>query len=369
MPINDHSCGDVPRDRVLHAAERICQSKSFRGSDYLSDLLTVLVECELEIRDEKPTASLIAQNVFGLGPDFRSKKDSRVRVAVKRLRTELELYNARNRPEVVIGLDPGNYKLRIGWNLTQSDDVENALQIANWYQGVATRQAHSVAYRRLANMSALQPEDPDVLAAFADLLLDGVKHGYQRDHGQVEKAGRLLEKAFSITPSNPRALLARAFLSLEDGDFDKVRNCGRSLIQSKDENWAIRGQWVLEVANGNQTSPEMEGSIPRQATEGVGWLHHNSFVRAYELGDYEQALIHANNFGMPGFFWSHLERAAAFAQLGLDLAASDELSKADALNPKFLSDPVYFLSRYITNPDASAHVLEGLERAGLRRLQ
>ena len=86
---------------------------------------------------------------------------------------------------------------------------------------------------------------------------------------------------------------------------------------------------------------------------------------SYECGEYEDALSAAIAFGMPGFFWGPLERAAALGQLGLEKAARSEIKRVCDLNPRFSEDPTRFLSCYFPREHVMQHVLEGLEKAGL----
>ncbi|MES0827963.1 hypothetical protein [Ruegeria sp. SCP11] len=357
---------EVSPEPLNRAVERICQSKEFRGSSFLGPLLRYLVGCATGNVGQKATAQSIAVEVFGLGADFRSKSNSRVRVATSRLRTALEIYDRRYLPEVSIILHPGSYVPDFSLREFEPTEVTKGLMLADWYQCVASEQAHAIVQHRLSKLVEIAPEDPSLLAAYADAMNDGYKHGFDAHGAQLDHAEGLVERALQLDPRNPRALMSSAFVALERNEYDKVHQCGRALMEIGDEASETNGQWMLDILKTDGPVESVSLSVATKSDETPGWMNHNLFVAAYRRGDYETALVHAVQFGMPLFFWSSIERAAAMAQLGLMSASKLELQRLTELNPLFARNPTKYLSSYIPYQDDILHVLEGLEKAGLR---
>ena len=69
---------------------------------------------------------------------------------------------------------------------------------------------------------------------------------------------------------------------------------------------------------------------------------------------------------MPDLFWDPIDRAAALGQLGRASEAKKAVGQILNIQPKFADDPRRFLSCFIFTDDLVDHVLEGLDKAGLR---
>jgi hypothetical protein len=96
-------------------------------------------------------------------------------------------------------MEPGDYQPHFCYRPAERTDRKKAraLQLTRWYQGVANRHAHDEALRSVEDALKALPEDPELLADFADLLLDAYKHGLFGGRRLVEKACIALEKARS----------------------------------------------------------------------------------------------------------------------------------------------------------------------------
>ena len=321
------------------------------------------MDAELAVQELPPSSKDIALNVFGKGNDFRSKCDSTVRVACSRLRKTLALYNAQVNPKILISLGPGSNRPDFQFNRPKSDVVEEALYLAERYQGIASRSAHQIATKRVCLALEQCPENAQLLAAAADLILDGYKHGYQTRNDQLEEAIRLADRAYAIDDGSAEVILSRAMIFLELGQLSDVRQCGQIMMALNDDAAMQFGRWMVDVVS---EMPEV--LYEEHAAEGgndlPGWLHHTRFLSAYSVKDYESALSEAIGFGMNEFFWGALERAAALGQLGLLAAGASELKRALDLNPDLTGNFDRYLRSYIPHHNTRMHVLEGIEKVG-----
>ncbi len=323
------------------------------------------MDTELGGKDMTPSSKDIALNVFGKGSEFRSKSDSSVRVACKRLRNRLSFYNAQVKPKILILLSPGSNRPVFRFNQLSFCSTKEALFLADWYQGVASKPAYHLAMSKISLALEHAPENAELLAASADLTLDGYKHGYQRGADQLEEAVRLADLAYAIDKTCAKVLLSRAMISLELGQLAEVRKCGQSMLALDDDKSKQFGMWMCDVVS------ETPGDLyeERSAVCGTnvpGWLHHTKFLSAYSAEDYETALAEAIAFGMNEFFWGAVERAAALGQLGLLYAAATELERALELNPDLSGNLDRYLRSYVPHQDVRMHILEGVERVSLK---
>ncbi len=98
--------------------------------------------------------------------------------------------------------------------------------------------------------------------------------------------------------------------------------------------------------------------------------HHPSWYwlplacNAYRKGDYQGALDIALRINLPGYFYAHLTRAAAYGQLGLSEPAQRSLNEMLSLRPDMGTAAREELAKW-WEPDLVEHIIDGLRKAGL----
>ncbi len=364
-----------PPEDVLAQLDRILHCRNLRDAPTLQNFLRFVVEEALSGRGDELDVSKIARSVFGKGADFSNAENSVVRVAAHRLRAALSLHYATDgkADQIIIGMEPGNYSPSVSFR-EQGEDMastEDVVRLLTTYNRVATPKTHATAYQAAARAIEVHPDDPELLATFAELSLDAYANGFEDDSEHRDNAARAMERATELEPDNPRVHFVNGLLALQRGDIRVVEECGRAILAvcGEDDIIAAQGAWLIALVSDleDDTRPGMV-ELPDWG-EHPGWLHHPNFLAFYHRGDYESALSAAIAFGMPDFFWGPLERAAALAQLGMMKAARSELERAVRLNPQLPEEPRRFLSSYILNKETLELVLEGLEKAGLSEMK
>lgn len=356
---------------VLKQLDRIMVSRGFRGAPKLSAFLEFVVEETLSGHAKNVSGREIAVRVFNRGSEFRPTEDAIVRTTANRLRRSLELYYATDGilDEIIIQLKPGSYRPEISVR-SAGDGVRKSpgLVAADRYQAEATPSAHQRALRAVLGELRVKPEDPELLAACADLRLDAYKHGLELSGPGLEAACRMVEAATLAAPENARVLCASAFVALELGKLTEVARIGRILLEGAGEqdSFCTIGAWFIEIAGDDHL--QMDGFNPASGREEdlPGWVYLAGYLSAYEQRDFETALGKAIDFGMPNFFWGAVCRASVLGQLGHEKIAAREIERLKTQNPHFARNPQKFLRCYIPRPDTRAHILEGLHRAGLQ---
>ena len=359
--------------KILEQLGKILASSQFRNAPMLQKFLMFLVEHTVADQLRKLNVNTIARGVFKRDSGFSNAVDPIVRVTAMRLRKALIIYYADEGrfDDIVVELRPGSYipNIKFGKTVPEISSRASALELVRWYQNVADKNAYELAIRSIEDALRCTPMDTDLLAAHADLTLDGFKHGYTDDPGQIDVAHADLEKARIVGTDNPGLRFIQGFLALELGQMDKVLECGRELASpTNDEETIGQGLWMVAVASEPRDFISTLDWKVFDHAHHPGWIQHARFMVSYECGEYEDALSAAIAFGMPGFFWGPLERAAALGQLGLEKAAQRELNHMCSLNPQFSNDPARFMSCYLPRTHVMEHVLEGLEKAGLQKM-
>lgn len=350
---------------------RVLRSERFKDAPTLKRLLSYLVDRSLDDPAWSPHATVVAQHGLGKESGFRSSTDSSLRVTMRRLRRTLEHYYLTDGKEdpVKITLAAGAY---VASFLTvepqdSTDPVSKTERLMDWYLGIATADAYRETLSKVQHRLAENPENPILLACHADLLMDGWKHGYNADKKATDRAWRDIELARSLDAKNERIKVVHAFAELMEGNFTGVRAIGEALSHTAtEENTMAQGAWMLALVADHDTESRQWDRKIFKASGLPGWIHHAPFLLSYALQDYESALDSAVSFGMPDWYWGYFDRAAALGQLGLQKAATLQLTELSRRYPRVAADPKPYLSAYIPVQEVREHVYEGLELAGIR---
>lgn len=355
---------------IVRQLSAVLRSQYFRNSPTLASTLRYLVEEALQGRGEQLDVHRVARGALGKNAGFRSSKDSSVRVIIKRLRVALKVYKLTDGrlDDVRIDLPLGTYEPKFDYRVADDslDPIASALRKVDYYQGVATKSAHRRAFHAVKATLDDEPENSDLMSAYADLLLDAWKHGYGQSPNLIDQAHSYLENACEIDPKNPRVQFIQAFLELNNGQLEETCKIGTGLMAPGNDSF-VRGQgaWMVVLASDSREVSEDINPTLFEHRDQPGWIYHAPFLLAYEKGDYEVSLDAAIRFGMPEFYWGYINRAAALGQLGLLRAAEAQLSGLLKIHPHFTTDPERFVSAYVPVADVRQHVIEGLEKAGL----
>jgi hypothetical protein len=361
-------------DDIKDQLNRLLKSNQFRNAHKTALVLQYLVDRSQHDPDNLNSRK-IAIEVFREPANFDTFANSRVRVAVNRVRTALKLYYAGDGADdpVLFEIPSGQYKVQFtartaddSWPVTEPHhhQVKRLKGIYWHYQTDASAPVHKHAFELAKTCANLFPEDATILGVVAELAMDARASGYGDNAENLDIAHRAIDQATSIDPDDPQLLISKAFADIAAGDLKAAAASAVALEQIDDDALSTMGTWLKTIATRVELSASDVTSIEKHAGD-LGWLRHAPFLAAYRLGDYEGALMEAVGFGMPTFMWGPLDRAAAFGQLGLKRCAEHELDRIQQLNPQFEHDPKSFLSSYVPFEDDMDHILDGLHRGGL----
>ena len=225
---------------------------------------------------------------------------------------------------------------------------------------------HSHALRAFESAIEKDPCDVAALGSYAQLSIDTYGLCLGDPNEALDTARRAIEQATSIDPDDPELFYAKAVLSFYDGKLENGIDFARRLSRKKEDNYySILGGYLLGIAGRHKESWDVLGDILEDVAQMPGWLNLPNFYLSYDEEDYFQALEEANSYGMEGYFWGPLIRAASYGQLGFKKHAAVEVKRLLELYPEFPNEPALRL-KGVTLLDRREHLFEGLRKAGLK---
>ncbi len=359
---------------VLRQLRTVLDSPRFRNAPVLQKLLRHCVEETVQGRGGDLKISTIAQRVFSLGQDFDNAYDATVRVNALRLRRALELFDANEgaNADITIKMERGSYRPQFAYRTRPDphEPIDELLQIIDACLIEGTPRSHALHRHHVDEGLRSDPEEGRLLAAYADSMLLG-HVVYDQPRRYLDKAVSAMEKARAVAPDNELVQLTEGYVSLAFKERSRAEEVGRKVLlkHAGKRDVEAHARWLIAMSSSDPAaldsfalSPQMRGVVP-------GWMHMVPALAAYHRGNYEVALSEAVAMGWSHFYWSMIPRAAALAQLGQRRVAHEQLDRAVRLKPRLVRDPVDHLKVFIAHDDIVEHVLDGLNRAGLRQLR
>jgi tetratricopeptide (TPR) repeat protein len=208
------------------------------------------------------------------------------------------------------------------------------------------------------------------MSADAHALLANVYLGEHRFemNPRPNPIGRALVHALAATRLDPHNAYARCWLAIvhffrgENEKFEAEAQLALSLNPNDPETLADVGHYYAfmgQFERGVELSRRAQQLNPLHP----GWYHF-SFARLhYHEKRYEQTIADVEKVGLPHFYWTHMLTAAAKGQLG-HRDAGDALARIFEVKSNFSARVE--LRKWNAAPADLEHILEGLQKAGLR---
>ncbi len=361
-------------DDVIRHVDMILDSRFFRDDPNLRKLLQYCVEMRLADRTDRLHHDEIARHVFDRDATDTEAVGKLLRAMKVQLDRALRLFRIEQgtKSGVSIELPPGQWLpvLTTSAPAHARCPIEDMLQVAYLNQTILSADTRRWALIDIENGLQAHPENPDLLATYAELQADCYVLDPDASRAVLDTAWDPIEAARRVAPLNPRVIFVDGYLRLLLKDAKGGHDCGQLLQRHAggQPHFESLGKW-LEMLTA-PTSSAHEASLCAGETDGdgPGWLRHPRFLAAYHQQDYERALSEAFAFGMPNLVYAVLDRAAAMAQLGLAQSARKELNLAVKLNPRLLHDARSVASMFIFDDDMVEHFMDGIYRAGLNKI-
>jgi serine/threonine protein kinase len=217
-----------------------------------------------------------------------------------------------------------------------------------------------IAVRRAPNHSG-------AWAALSNIYLQEHAQGFNVQPDPLGRALAAARRSVDAAPSNHIAHNTLASALFFQKDFPACRVEARRAAELNPMNGSAMGWIGIMIAYSGDWD---EGCAKVESAMQLN-PHHPSWFwlplacNAYRKGDYQGAVNVALKINLPGYFYAHLTRAAAYGQLGLQEPAQRSLNEMLALRPDMDTAAREELSKW-WEPDLVEHILDGLRKAGLK---
>ncbi len=261
-------------------------------------------------------------------------------------------------------------KLTEDVNRKKPQDISTYTAILKYFNYLSSRTPES-ANEAFEALSIAVEKYPHSGMAFASLAaLHGTVYSMDLKEAQdsYETFGRLADKAYMLDPNNifvQIVLSFKYFLYNEkelflDLSYQILNKNPRSTLRlgSLGFHLALYGEW--------KTGLKILNSVISRNLEYPLYFHGATCCYHYKNKSYLAALKEANNYKLPHFFWGPLLRAATLGQLNRPEDAFKEIMDLRRLKPDFEEKAHDLISRFVKEESLVLHLLEGLNKAGLK---
>ena len=193
------------------------------------------------------------------------------------------------------------------------------------YRRTVDRADHLEARTLLEKAAAEAPEDANIHAALAQLIIDEIKHNYNRLPDTGERALAAAQRAVRIDPTNARAYFALAEATYFTGDLGAFRSAAARAVELNRYNSEMLAMLGILSAYGGdwERGEEWTARAASLNPDHPGWYHFGRLFIAYRQGDYEAALRVSDRINQPEYHAYAYTRAIVHHRLGNDRQAQD----------------------------------------------
>ncbi|CAN5758563.1 hypothetical protein BH20ACI3_BH20ACI3_24840 [soil metagenome] len=211
------------------------------------------------------------------------------------------------------------------------------------------------------------PGNADCWAMLSTLYADEYKFGYNLKPDPLSRTLAAALRAVEAAPSNSFANYALAQARFFLKEFDAFRSAAERAIALNPMNGAVAaymGQ-LLFHAGDSERGCELSEKARQMNPQHPGWYWAVPFLQAYEERDYRRALSYVLKMNMPGFFVYHMHLTATYKQLGEHQLAAQSARDLLGVAPDIELIVRDFCEMWVKS-EAAEHILEGLQKAGLK---
>ena len=162
------------------------------------------------------------------------------------------------------------------------------------------------------------PDDADLLAWHAGLILDELRWGFNPRLDPLPRALETVNRAIALDRNNALAHHVLALAQHARRDFEAfLAAAERAVALNPNQATTLVTMGAFMIVSGKlERGMALANKGIALNPGGAGWYHFAPQHYHYARGEYEQALAAALKINMPGFFLNHAVLAADYAQLG-----------------------------------------------------
>lgn len=233
------------------------------------------------------------------------------------------------------------------------------------YQLTMTCESFQQSLATLQHAAHEEPGAATVWALLSQCYLDAEVFGFEDIRNAVEQGIQCADRAVSLDPGCQFAQHARAYAGLMRRDRVAMRNAAERIIEINPNAAYMVGCaafWLCLAGDYHRAVDLFERSTLLNPVF-PSWLHAVPYFDSVQRGDYETALIHADEFGLPDFFWGPLMRTAALGLLGRSGDAGHAYQTLLDLKPDFAGRASAYVESLVLDEALATKMLDGLELA------
>jgi tetratricopeptide (TPR) repeat protein len=225
----------------------------------------------------------------------------------------------------------------------------------------------SEAIEALEKVVQRKPDHDLALALLGDLISAPYWLGYTDDQYDLGRALELGKRALALNPNCQPAHITMAinyYLRFQKALCLNEIEKALSLNPNNANYLANSALFLMGIGHG-EAGLELIGKAMRWNPHHPGWYHFVPFQYHYYRGEFETALVEANGFNTPNYFWDPLIRTAVLGQLDRRADAESAGGELMALVPDFERRGRSLIRRMVYSEENAAMLLDGLHKAGL----
>jgi len=233
---------------------------------------------------------------------------------------------------------------------------------------VLTEKSLTEAIEALEKVVQRNPEHDLALALLGDLISTPYWLGYTDNQYDLGRATELGKRALALNPNSQPAHFTMAinyYLRFQKAlclkEIEQALN-----LNPNNANYLANSALFLMGLGQWENGLELINKAMRWNPHHPGWYHIIPFLHHYYRGEYITALIDANGFNTPDYFWDPLIRAAVLGQLDRQTEAKKAVDELLALIPDFETRARSLIQRMVFLDKNVEMILDGLQKAGVR---
>jgi TolB-like protein/Tfp pilus assembly protein PilF len=234
------------------------------------------------------------------------------------------------------------------------------------YSARATAEELAAARAGLESAVRKAPANGDAWAMLALLCGQDYGQGFDLRADSLTSGLTAAQRAVEIAPSNNLAYVSLAQALFFKKEFQGCRNAAERAValNSMDGNSiAFLGE-ILTYVGDRERGLALVARAKQLNPHYPGWYWYADFYDSYRQGDYRSALSVALRVNLPGHWFMHATRSAAYGQLGDRVAASKAAQDLLKVRPGFAGIARKHIERW-WDPEYVERLIDGWRKAGL----
>jgi hypothetical protein len=238
----------------------------------------------------------------------------------------------------------------------QKLDTYRAILKFYYFQAHHTGESATEAFQALT-----QALDQDPNSGVATALLATM-------HGNRYMLGKLAERAIKIDPHSLTVNVALAFKHFVYNEKERFFGIAEKCLTMNPVTSLRLGALAFHMSlfGDGERGYKILHQLMQTHIGYPSYFHGSTTLYFYREKEYKRALVEANKYMIPAIFWGPMLRAAVLGQLERKNEASAEIALLMKLKPDFEQKASYLISRYVKEKDLLEHVLEGLQKTGMK---